>query len=119
MIPMAYLRRQPQPLSSGSALLDRLAKLTHHALRLNTAAIVVTGIATAAMSGIPNVVFGGESDRLPLGVTDLPAFRAHALLACLLLLLVVLHVAGALFHAFVKRDGIFRRMSVFRSRGLG
>jgi cytochrome b561 len=113
IIPMAYLRRQPRPLSSGSAALDRLAKLVHHVLRLTTVAIVLSGIATAAISGIPEVVFGGASNRLPPGVTELPSFRVHALLASLLVLLVGLHVAGALFHAFVRRDRIFSRMSIF------
>lgn len=115
-LPLAYFGPQPKPLPSGNRVLDALAGLTHHLLRLTTVGIVLSGIATAAISGIPAVVFGGASDRLPPGVADLTAFRVHALLACVLGTLVALHVVGALFHAFVKRDGIFGRMSIIRSR---
>ncbi len=113
-IPLAYLRRGPPALTSGRPGLDRLASVTHHALRLTCVVIVVSGIATSAIAGVPDVVFGGMADRLPAGLQNFTAFRVHVLAASLLLLLVSLHVAGALFHALVRRDGIFRRMSVFR-----
>jgi cytochrome b561 len=39
-----------------------------------------------------------------------PSFRAHAALATLLAILIVVHVAAALYHQFVLKDGLFRRM---------
>jgi cytochrome b561 len=113
-IPLAYRRRQPPPLPTGSASLDLLSKAVHHALRLIVAATVISGIATAAGAGVPAVVFSGVADRLPAATTASVAFRFHALLALSLALLVALHVAGALFHAIVKRDDIFARMSLGR-----
>ncbi len=35
---------------------------------------------------------------------------AHKTVALLLIVLIVLHVSGALYHALVKRDGVIRRM---------
>jgi cytochrome b561 len=35
---------------------------------------------------------------------------AHKTVAALLLVLIALHVSGALYHALVKRDGVVRRM---------
>jgi cytochrome b561 len=39
-----------------------------------------------------------------------PSFRAHAVLATLLAILIAVHVAAALYHQFVLQDGLFRRM---------
>lgn len=39
-----------------------------------------------------------------------PVFVAHAVAAFVLIGLVLLHVGAALFHALVRRDGVFRRM---------
>jgi cytochrome b561 len=58
-----------------------------------------------------------------LGVIPLPALVAkdqafgdaigsiHGAVALALLALIALHVAGALYHALVKRDGVLQRMS--------
>jgi cytochrome b561 len=43
-----------------------------------------------------------------------PAFVAHIFFAMLLSGLVVLHVLAALYHQFVRRDGLFRRMAFGR-----
>jgi cytochrome b561 len=39
-----------------------------------------------------------------------PSFRAHAALATLLAVLIAVHVVAALYHQFVLKDGLFRRM---------
>lgn len=63
----------------------------------------------------------GATPRL-LGLVPLPRLVApdkpfaetvgavHKTVALLLLVLVVLHISGALYHALVKRDGVIRRM---------
>ncbi|MCB2084869.1 MAG: cytochrome b/b6 domain-containing protein [Sphingomonadaceae bacterium] len=111
----AYIRRElPAPASSGNAQLDLLAKVVHHGLRLLTLGMVVSGIGMSIMAGLPGIVFGGAADRIPEITQSLPPFKAHALIARILLVVVLLHILGALFHALVKRDGIFRRISPFR-----
>ena len=47
-------------------------------------------------------------------VVPYPAFVAHIFFAMLLSGLVVLHVLAAFYHQFVRRDGLFRRMSFGR-----
>jgi cytochrome b561 len=39
-----------------------------------------------------------------------PTFRAHAVLAALLTILIAAHIAAALYHQFVLKDGLFRRI---------
>jgi cytochrome b561 len=41
-------------------------------------------------------------------------FQLHSMIGWLILGLIVVHVAGALRHKLVKRDGVMARMSLFR-----
>jgi len=63
---------------------------------------------------------GGKPPRLGMHSLSLPleksdsladlAFRIHNALAILIIVMVSLHVLAALFHYFVKKDGVFERM---------
>jgi cytochrome b561 len=61
------------------------------------------------------VVFGGVGS-LPVNFDAIPPRVAHGVLAKLLLLLIGLHAAAALYHQFVRRDGLFSRMAFGRRR---
>ena len=53
---------------------------------------------------------GHSGTALPENFYDFIPRRVHGLLAKLLMALVLLHVAGALYHQFVQRDGLMARM---------
>jgi cytochrome b561 len=65
-------------------------------------------------AGLNKIVFQGSGD-LPSSFTIYPTFLAHALLATILANLIVLHALAALYHQFVRKDSLFRRM-FFRRR---
>jgi cytochrome b561 len=71
--------------------------------------MAASGIATAAMAGLPQVVFGGAGS-LPPNFDAFPPRAAHGLIARLLMLAIGLHIAAALFHLLVRRDGLLSRM---------
>jgi len=73
----------------------------------------VLGWMNASWRGMPMVMFGYELPKLM--PTRTPGWGwtgdAHTVLACYLTLtLVALHVATALYHYFVRRDGVLQRM---------
>ena len=86
---------------------------THHLLYLLFFAVPLVGWAYSSAAGFPIVLFG---------VLPLPDFVSpdkalaeaikpwHGWLAYAMAVLVVLHVAGALKHHFVDRDGLLARM---------
>ena len=92
---------------------QRAAQWAHRALYVLFFAVPVAGWAYSSAAGFPIVVFG----VLPLpsfGPTD-KALAAlikpvHATLAYALALVVLGHVAAALKHHFVERDGLLTRM---------
>lgn len=75
--------------------------------------MVASGIGMIALSGAAPLIFGGESALLP-DFWKYPPLLPHAIGARLLLALLVLHVGAALYHQFVRRDGLLWRMWLAR-----
>ncbi len=55
-------------------------------------------------------VFQPHGEPLPKTFAVFPTFQAHAVLAILLTILIAGHIAAALYHQFVLKDGLFRRV---------
>lgn len=87
------LRRSAPPAPHGTGLPDRLARLTHWALYALLLAIPVAGLVAW---------IAGSRD----------AGEIHETLTTVLLALAGLHVAGALYHQLLLKDGLMRRMSL-------
>ena len=79
--------------------------------------MVATGLATAVISRINLIVFGDSHAPLPPSLMIYPTRVAHGYLAAILAAFIVLHVLAALYHQFVLRDGLIRRMSLERRTG--
>ncbi|MFN3938697.1 MAG: cytochrome b [Gemmobacter sp.] len=99
----------PPPADTGAPALDTLRRLAHGLLYLLAFAMPLSGIALARAAGLPEVVFGGTG-TLPPSFEPFAARAVHGAIAGLLALVLALHVAAALWHQFVRRDGLFARM---------
>ena len=98
---------RPATATSGSPMLDRLASIAHASLYVIVFLIIATGWTTGwLISG----VFQPNGGPLPDNFAVFPTFQAHAALATLLALLIAAHIAAAVYHQFVLKDGLFRRM---------
>jgi cytochrome b561 len=98
---------RPATATTGSPLLDRLASIAHHSLY----AIVVLMIASGWYTGwLISGVFQRNGETLPNTFAVFPSFQAHAALATLLVILIAARIAAALYHQFVLKDGLFRRI---------
>jgi cytochrome b561 len=98
---------RPAMATTGSPLLDRLASMGHIAFYVIVFLMIVTGWTTGwLISG----VFQPNGGSLPDSFAVFPTFQAHAALATLLVILIAAHVSAALYHQFVLKDGLFRRM---------
>lgn len=101
---------KPPHAQTGNPVFDRIGAATHWILYLLVALMVLSGLGTALSGGLFPIVFGESGARLPENLSDLAPRIVHGIVANLLLLLVLLHVAAALYHQFFLRDGLFRRM---------
>lgn len=104
----------PPPLPAGTPAIERLAAgAVHLALYLALIAMPSLGWLTLNAYSGPFTVFG--LIELPALVGIDPSLkslfgRLHATLAMVVLLLVAMHVAAALFHGIVRRDGVLGSM---------
>ena len=110
MILRLIIRRwsaRPATAATGSPLLDRLASIAHHSLYVIVFLMIASGWTTGwLISG----AFQPNGEPLPKTFDVLPTFQVHAVLATLLTILIAAHIAAALYHQFVLKDGLFRRM---------
>jgi len=95
------------------------AQLSHYALYALMIGLPLLGWMMLSAAQYPVVVFGGI--RLPpiLGASaslHSLLWAAHRTLALALFALVLLHICAALFHAVVRRDGVFSAMSPLPAR---
>jgi len=107
----------PADLSPGLRLLSRA---THWAFYAGYIVLPVLGWAAASADGA-RVRLAGLIPLPLLVPKDDPFGKAmqtvHPVIAITLLALIALHVAGALYHAFIKRDGVVGR--ILPGRGAG
>jgi cytochrome b561 len=100
--------RKPDPVAGSPHWQERTAQVVHLLFYVVILGMITSGIGMMVLSGAAPMIFGGE------GI--LPDFRKypprlpHGIGARLLLALLVLHAGAALYHHFVRRDGLLRRM---------
>jgi len=90
------------------------AELSHYALYALMIAMPLIGWAMLSAAAYPVVLFGGvhlppilpQSDNLHTLLWD-----AHFYLAFVFFAMILMHVAAALFHALIRRDGVFQAMA--------
>jgi cytochrome b561 len=90
------------------------AHLSHYALYALMLGMPLIGWAMLSAAAYPIVVFGGVHLPAILPQSDLLhswLWDAHFFLAFAFFALVLMHVAAALFHALVRRDGVFQTMA--------
>jgi cytochrome b561 len=100
----------PAPMKLG-------AELSHYALYALMIGMPLIGWAMLSAAAYPVVLFGDvhlpailpQNDRLHALLWD-----AHYYLAFAFMALILLHVAAALFHALIRRDGVFAAMAPVR-----
>ena len=82
----------------------------HRALYGLVFGMAASGVALPVSTELPTIVLGGSEKPLPATFDGSWMRVLHAVAAKLLTVLIVLHVAAALWHHTVRRDGLLRRM---------
>lgn len=104
-----FATQHPPEASTGMAWADRIAPLAHWALYALILLMVASGLVMALAFDLPAVVFAGQGS-LPVDFSGSSARVAHGVVAKLLLLTVLAHVAAALYHQWVRGDRLLSRM---------
>ena len=107
------IQGEPPPLDGLPPWQVQSARVIHWLLYGLLLVIPVLGWINASWRGMPIVMFGVELPKLV--ATRSPGWRwtgdVHSLLAYYVMLTVIgLHIASALYHYFIRRDRVLQRM---------
>ena len=105
----------PRAATAGHSLLDKVAWASHRLFYVLIIAMVASGATVALQAGLFETVYGGRG-TLPPDLWVYPIRSVHYLISRLLMGLIALHIAGALYHTFILKDGLLRRMAFGRRR---
>jgi len=101
--------RKPGPVAGSPRWQARTAQAVHVLFYIVILGMIASGIGMIVLSGAAPFIFGGKSALLP-DFWKYPPRIPHAIGARLLLALLALHFAAALYHHFIRRDGLLWRM---------
>ncbi|MDE5423072.1 cytochrome b/b6 domain-containing protein [Ancylomarina sp. DW003] len=104
-----FKHERPTDLKTGSKFNDKLAVWIH-----NIFYFLLFGI---AISGLAAMILGGYGEALKTGVIDIikphseiPPMKAHGIMATVMIILLVMHVAGFIKHLVLKKENTLKRI---------
>lgn len=106
---------EPAP-ANQNPLLNKVAALTHLGLNLAVLATAITGFITAVSSGVIEALKAGDAALIP-DFHKVEAKEFHELFIGILVALVLFHIAAALYHQFILKDNLLRRIMIRRFEG--
>jgi cytochrome b561 len=108
------LTARPPAATAGNPLLDWTTPVIHYGFYLLVVLMAGTGLATAILARLNEIVFAGSGETLPPTLMIYPTRVAHGYIALVLAGFIILHVAAPIYHQFVRKDGLLQRMSFGR-----
>lgn len=110
-----YFRKkdgEPAP-ANANPLLNKVASLTHVLLNISLIVVAISGFITVATSSLPDAFKTNDPDLVP-NFHEVAAKGFHELFIGALVLLVVIHVLATLYHQFIVKDNLLRRIMIKR-----
>lgn len=111
-----FIDRRPPALAGLSLWQISMEKVVRVFIYAAILLLGASGIGMIALSGAGAILFGGHPGPLP-DFWMYPPVRAHLAAAVLLVALLCLHIAAALYHHFVRRDHLLARMGIGKPEG--
>lgn len=112
LLRLAFRRQDGVPAALGDTPMDKMAKGIQHFLYLVLVLIPFSGMMQILGSDVSKAIMAGDAALLPSKFNGLLAHEMHGALVNVLIVLVLIHLLGALKHQFVLKDGIMNRMSL-------
>jgi len=113
---LLFRSKDGTPPAVGQSAMDKAAKGIHHVLYLVLIVLPVSGMMTVITSDAGTALLAGNASLLPLenGYKHVFAHEVHEVLVTVLIVLVAVHLLGAIKHQFIMKDGLMERMSLRR-----
>ena len=97
-------------IDASAVRMNKLSTIGHYALYTVVVLMSVSGIVTAQLTGLGDIVFFGSGAALPETFEGIVPLVAHQVLSTILMLLVAGHVLASLYHQFALKEKLFSRV---------
>lgn len=104
-----FADHKPSHPTGDPAWQNMIAKAVHVLFYVVIFGMVASGIGMMILSGAGSILFAGSDGPLPDFWDYLPRVP-HGIGARIMIALLVLHIGAALYHHFIKKDGLIWRM---------
>ncbi|WP_298822155.1 cytochrome b/b6 domain-containing protein [uncultured Roseibium sp.] len=104
-----FADRKPVAVTGSPAWQNLTAKFVHGLFYIVIFGMAASGIGMLVLSGAGAILFGGANAPLA-DFSDFAPRIPHGIGARVMIVLLLIHIGGALFHQFIKKDGSFARM---------
>lgn len=105
---LRFAINRPAPADAGNSFLNFVAKAVHFLLYFFVIAMAFSGFGLFKLADLPSVFNGASS--YPSDFFVFPVRMGHGLFSWILLALILLHVAAAMYHQFFRKDNLLSRM---------
>jgi cytochrome b561 len=111
-----FRRNDGIPAPVGDTTMDKLAKGVHYLLYTVLFVLPVSGVVILLTSKAGPALLAFDANMLPKehDYERVFAHEVHEQLVNLLIVLVVIHILGAIKHQFISKDGLMKRMMLRR-----
>lgn len=100
------------PPAVGNGFMDKVAKGLHYLLYLLLILLPVSGTMQIVTSDLGKALLAGDAALIPQKFTGVTAHEVHEVLVAVLIVVVIVHLLGALKHQFILKDDLMSRMSL-------
>jgi cytochrome b561 len=113
---LMFRSKDGTPPPMGQTAMDKVAKGIHHILYIVLFVLPLSGVLTLFAGGAVKALLAGDVNLLPKkdGYEHVFAHEVHEVLVTALIVLVVVHILGAVKHQFIMKDGLMERMMLRR-----
>ena len=106
------LRGEPHAANPRGSKMASMANWAHKLIYLLIVAVIASGMTMAIEADFASIFAG--SHVMPESFNHLSTRLAHGIFTKLLVLVLLIHIAAALYHQFVVKDHLLRRMRLKR-----
>lgn len=104
-----FKHERPEDLKTGSKFNDKLAVWIHNIFYFLLFGLAVSGLATMALGGYGDALSSGNTELIK-SASEIPALAGHGIMAMIMMVLVVLHVLGAIKHYILTKENTLKRV---------
>ena len=107
---MRFRSTKLTPVDANAVVMNKAGTIGHYVLYALVILMSVSGIVSAQIAGLGDIIFFGSGAPLPETFDGIAPLVAHKVLSVVLILLIVGHVLAALYHQFALKEKLFSRI---------